>query len=470
LNCDVGVIGLAVMGQNLALNIHNNGFKVAVYNRTALVTDEFIKRCAENAGIIPAYTLEELAKALAPPRKIILMVKAGPPVDLVITGLLPLLEAGDIIIDGGNSHFTDTDRRVAELKSKGIFFLGTGISGGEYGALHGPSIMTGGSMTAYQQVEPILTSIAAKTEDGSCCTYLGSSSAGHYVKMVHNGIEYAIMQIIAETYDILRQGLKLPNAQIQGIFSGWNDAELNSYLMEITQDILKRTDEKTGVPLVEMILDKAEQKGTGKWTSQSALDFGIPVPTITAAVDGRILSAYKEQREQAAKVLTPPGGRQSDNLSIEQLRSAVYLAVLTSYAQGFHLLQAASQEKGYELNLREVARIWKGGCIIRAKLLDPIQKVYKEDPGLFNLLLSPVFSSEVNKRVSDLAEVICQSAACGLPTPALSASLNYIASLRAENLPSNLIQAQRDYFGAHTYQRVDQEGSFHTDWLNIKKA
>lgn len=469
---DFGVIGLAVMGQNLALNVESKGFKVSVFNRTSSRTEEFMARRGQGKNLVATYSIEDFVQSLARPRKIMLMVQAGPAVDAMIDTLLPLLEPGDMIIDGGNSHFSDTDRRTERLEGTGIHFLGTGISGGEYGALHGPSIMPGGPKEAYDAVAPIFTKIAAQTKDGACCTYLGPKSAGHYVKMVHNGIEYGIMQIIAEAYDFMRRYLRLSVSDIQRIVAEWNEAELNSYLFEITADILSRTDEKTGNPLVEMILDRAAQKGTGKWTSQSALDLGIPVPTITSAVDARILSSFKEQRVEASNLLTGPEPVQPDNVEelVGQLRAAVYLAVISAYAQGMHLLQEASTEHGYNLDLSEVARIWKGGCIIRATLLDAIQETFAAQPKLVNLLSSKTFSEVVNRHHDALREVVARAVKAGIPVLTLSASLAYIDSWRTDRLPANLIQAQRDYFGAHTYERIDEPGDHHTEWQDIQSV
>lgn len=469
INADIGVIGLAVMGQNLALNMENKGFRVAVYNRTSEKTKEFISQRGEGKHVFPAYTLEEFVQSLARPRKVMLMVKAGGPVDAVIDQLLELLEPGDVIIDGGNSYFADTDRRAEKVEAAGLHYLGTGVSGGEYGALHGPSIMPGGTADAYKIVEPIFTRIAAQTEDGPCCAYLGVDSAGHYVKMVHNGIEYGIMQTLAESYDLMHRGLGLPVDAIQKHVAEWNANELNSYLVEITAEILARQDEFSDQPLVSVIKDQAQQKGTGKWTSQSALDFGIPVPTITAAVDARILSSFKSQRESAAQQLAHPD--KPSNLDVDALgraiRSAVYLSVVAAYAQGMQLIGAASSEKNYGLTLHEVARIWKDGCIIRSVLLDPIQQAYKNDPELHNLLLAEPFTSQVNQQMDALRQTVSTAVQLGIPVPAMGATLAYIDSYRSARLPANLTQAQRDYFGAHTYERTDKPGSFHTPWQDI---
>jgi len=463
--CDIGVIGLAVMGQNLALNMHNKCFRTAVYNRTAERTRAFIEQRGD--GLYGAESLEEFVSALARPRKVLLLVKAGPAVDATLDALIPLLEPGDIVMESGNSHFSDTDRRQPEVEKMGVHFIGMGVSGGEYGALHGPSIMPGGRREAYESVEPILTRIAAQTADGPCCAYLGSGSAGHFVKMVHNGIEYGVMQVLAEAYDVMRRGMGLSNDRIQAVFAEWNQGELASYLVEITADILSRTDDETGDPLVEAILDEAQQKGTGKWTSQAALDLGVPVPTLTAAVDARILSAMKAQRVRHAQRLSGPDPAGVPETLLGDLADAVYLAVLASYAQGMHVFQAASEEKGYGLDRSVIARIWKGGCIVRSALLDPIQKAYEAEPGLESLLLAPHFSAAYAQRIGGLRRIAEAACSRGLPVPALSASLAYLDGLRTERLPANLIQAQRDYFGAHTYRRVDREGDFHTEWQDI---
>ncbi|HEX6972096.1 MAG TPA: NADP-dependent phosphogluconate dehydrogenase [Limnochordia bacterium] len=467
--CDIGVIGMAVMGQNLALNIESKGFEVAVFNRTASRTEEFVRTRGQGKRIVGATSLEAFVAALKPPRRAIIMVKAGQPVDEMIEQLLGHMARGDVIIDGGNSHYADTDRRAAQIEAAGLRFLGTGISGGEYGALHGPSIMPGGSRQAYELVASILTRAAAQTEDGPCCAYLGPRSAGHFVKMVHNGIEYGIMQILAEAYDIMRRGLELSTAAAQEIFAEWNANELQSYLVEITADILSRTDAETGLPLVEVIADSAQQKGTGKWTSQSALDHGIPVPTISAATEARILSSFRDERRRAAKVLSGPAPAWDweRTAALGALRDAVYLAVVATYAQGMHLLAAASSERDYGLDLALVARIWKGGCIIRSALLDPISRAFSAEPGRVNLLTAPPFAEAVNAKGDALRRVAAEAALHGIPTPALSASLHYIEAYRTERLPANLVQAQRDYFGAHTYERVDRPGSFHTEWQDI---
>ncbi|MDH7484926.1 MAG: NADP-dependent phosphogluconate dehydrogenase [Anaerolineae bacterium] len=461
-----GIIGLAVMGQNLALNVERNGFSVAVYNRTAERTKEFMAAQAVGKNIQAGYTLEEFVGLLARPRRIMVMVKAGPPVDEMIAQLKPQLAPGDVIIDGGNSFFLDTERRAEDLAAAGIFYIGSGVSGGEYGALHGPSLMPGGPREAYDLIEPVFTAIAAKVNGDPCVTYVGPRGAGHYVKMVHNGIEYGDMQLIAEAYDILRRAGGLSAAELHQAFAEWNQGELQSYLIEITADIFAKIDEETGQPLVDLILDEAQQKGTGKWTSQNALDLGAPIPTINAAVESRIISAYKSERVAASIVLSGPkveykGDRE---MLIRDVRDALYAAKICSYAQGFALLRAASQEYGYGLNLAELARIWRGGCIIRAAFLNDVRAAFQRNPDLPNLLLDPYFKEAVASRQDALRRVIQTAVGLGIPCLAFSASLAYYDAYRTARLPANLTQAQRDYFGAHTYRRIDREGSFHTEW------
>jgi len=463
---NIGLVGLAVMGQNLVLNIERNGFSVAVYNRTAARTEEFMAGSAKGKMVQAAYAVEELVDALERPRKIMLMVKAGPPVDATIEQLKPYLEPGDLIVDGGNSFFGDTERRAEELAKAGINYIGTGVSGGEYGALWGPSIMPGGQPEAWEMVKPILTAIAAQVNGDACVTYIGPRGAGHYVKMVHNGIEYGDMQLIAESYDILKRIGGLPAAQLHQVFAEWNEGELESYLIEITADILAKMDEETGQPLVEVILDEAKQKGTGKWTSQNALDLGAPTPTINAAVESRIISAYKDERVAASQVLSGPeiefdGDRAA---LIRDVRDALYAAKICSYAQGFALLRAASQEYDYNLKYGEIARIWRGGCIIRAAFLDDIRAAFERNPDLSNLLMDPEFGQAVQGRQGALRRVIQTAVANGVPCLAYSSALAYFDAYRTARLPANLTQAQRDYFGAHTYRRVDKEGTFHTEW------
>lgn len=465
---DIGIVGMAVMGQNLALNIESNGFKVAVYNRSRERTDEFISLRADEQEIIGCYSLKELTEVLARPRKIILMVKAGDPVDQVIDGLLPYLDEEDIIIDGGNSYFQDTDRRYARLKEEGIGFLGTGISGGEYGALHGPSIMPGGEAETYARVEDIFTAAAARTEYGPCVAYLGTGSAGHYVKMVHNGIEYGVMALISESYDFIRKVFKSGPDQIAGYFRRFNEKQ-QSYLLEITAEILVKEDSETGRPLINQILDQAKQKGTGKWSVQEALELGMPVPTITAAVNSRSLSSFKEERKQIGAEL---GGLNSVEINqqdfLNVLEEALYLAVIIAYAEGMKLLEAASAEYDYELDLAEVARIWMDGCIIRSDLLQPIRQAYQKDSG-FTLISTEEFLTEFQGKIGYLRELVTAAARIGIPLPAFSSALSYFDTLRSQELPANLIQAQRDYFGAHNYQRRDKNGTFHTEWQDSEK-
>ena len=467
--CDFGLIGLAVMGQNLALNVERNGFSVAVYNRTAARTKEFMAERAVGKNIVAGYTIEEFVGLLKKPRKIMLMVKAGAPVDAVIEQLKPHLEPGDLLIDGGNSFFGDTERRAAELERRGILYIGTGVSGGEYGALYGPSIMPGGQKEAYALVEPIFKAIAARVDGDPCVTYIGPRGAGHYVKMVHNGIEYGDMQLIAESYDILSRGAGLSAAELHEVFAEWNQGELSSYLIEITADIFAKIDEETGKPLVEVILDEAKQKGTGKWTSQNALDLGVPTPTINAAVESRIISSYKDERVAASAVLSGPTARYQGDRErlVRAVRAALYAAKICSYAQGFTLLRVASREYDYNLPLGDIARIWRGGCIIRARFLDKIRAAFERNPSLLNLLLDPDFAEAVQSRQDEWRFVVQTAVGLGIPCLAFSASLAYYDAYRSARLPANLTQAQRDYFGAHTYRRIDKEGSFHTEWQEM---
>jgi len=465
--CQFGVIGLAVMGQNLALNMESHGYSVAVYNRTAERTREFAETRTAGKRIVPTYTLEEFVQALERPRRILLMVKAGKPVDEVIQQVAPLLDKGDLLIDGGNSFFQDTERRSAQMTEAGLLYIGTGISGGEEGALKGPSIMPGGQPEAYALVEAMFQSIAAKVDGDPCVSYIGPRGAGHYVKMVHNGIEYADMQLISEAYDILHRGLGLSAAELRDIFAEWNKEELSSYLIEITANIFGKMDPDTGKPLVEVILDEAEQKGTGKWTSQNALDLGVPTPTINSAVEGRLLSAYKSERVVASRVLAGPrpAFRGDRAAFVQDVRRALYASKICAYAQGMALLRAASREYGYNLRLAELARIWRGGCIIRARLLGRIREAFTRDPDLPNLLLDAEFKDAVESRQESWRRVIQTAVEMGIPCAAMSVSLAYFDAYRSERLPANLLQAQRDYFGAHTYKRIDKPGVFHTEWL-----
>ena len=465
-----GVIGLAVMGENLALNVESRGFPIAVYNRTAAKTEAFMKERASDKDVVPAYSLEEFVNALERPRKILVMVKAGKPVDAVIEQLKPLLEEGDMIIDGGNSLYDDTERRTNDLEATGLGFMGMGVSGGEEGALNGPSLMPGGTKAAYEELEPILTKIAAQVDDGPCVTYIGPRGAGHYVKMVHNGIEYGDMQLIAEAYDLMNHALGLSADELHEVFAQWNTTdELNSFLIEITADIFTQIDSTTQLPLVNSILDAAGQKGTGRWTVVSSLELGVPIPTIYAAVNARVMSAYKEERVAAAKDLTmTPGDYEGDKKAfIDKIRDALYCSKMCSYAQGMALLNRASKEFGYEINLAQTARIWKGGCIIRAGFLDKIKNAFNENPNLPNLLLAPEFKQTILDRQEAWREVLAVSNKLGIPVPAFSASLDYFDSYRRDRLPQNLTQAQRDYFGAHTYERLDKPRGefFHTEWM-----
>ena len=465
-----GVIGLAVMGENLALNVESRGFPIAVYNRTAAKTEAFMTKRATGKDIVPTYSLEEFVNALERPRKILVMVKAGKAVDAVIQQLKPLLEEGDMIIDGGNSLYDDTERRTEELEATGLGFVGMGVSGGEEGALNGPSLMPGGTETAYRELEPILTKIAAQVDDGACVTFVGPRGAGHYVKMVHNGIEYGDMQLIAEAYDLMKNALGLSSEELHQVFSEWNQTEeLNSFLIEITADIFEKRDSSTQVPLVDLILDAAGQKGTGRWTVVSSLELGVPIPTIYAAVNARVMSAYKEERVAASKDLTFTTGKYEGDKQalVGKIRDALYCSKMCSYAQGMALIAKASQEFGYNIDLAETARIWKGGCIIRAGFLDKIKKAYQDNPRLANLLLAPEFKQSILDRQEAWREVLAISNQLGLPVPAFSASLDYFDSYRRDRLPQNLTQAQRDYFGAHTYERIDKPRGefFHTEWM-----
>ncbi|WP_127493529.1 NADP-dependent phosphogluconate dehydrogenase [Paenibacillus glycanilyticus] len=464
----IGVIGLAVMGKNLALNIESRGFTVSVYNRSREKTDELIKESA-GKNLVPAYTVEEFVQSLESPRKILIMVQAGAGTDATIDALVPHLDKGDIIIDGGNAYFPDTVRRSKALEEQGIRFIGTGVSGGEEGALKGPSIMPGGQESAYKLVEPILTAISAKVGDDACCTYIGPDGAGHYVKMVHNGIEYGDMQLICEAYDLLKNTLDLNAEELHSIFTEWNKGELDSYLIEITADIFSKYDPETGKPMVDVILDSAGQKGTGKWTSQSSLDLGVPLSIITESVFTRFLSAMKDERIAASKVLNGPVKKpfEGDKVAfIESVRKALFASKICSYAQGFAQMRAASEE--YEWNLRygDIAKIFRAGCIIRARFLQNIMDAYDRDPNLSNLLLDPYFQGVVDSYQGAWREVVGTAVANGVPVPAFASALSYFDSYRSERLPANLLQAQRDYFGAHTFKRLDKEGTFHYNWMN----
>jgi 6-phosphogluconate dehydrogenase len=463
----VGVVGLAVMGRNLALNIAEHGYSVAVYNRTAAKVEELLAIAGEKR-IVGTNSLADFVQALEQPRKIILMVKAGEAVDDMLQRLLPHLASGDLVVDGGNSHYLDTVRRHRELKDKGIHFVGAGISGGEEGALKGPAIMPGGDKKAYSLVESVLTAIAAKVEGKPCCTYIGGDGAGHFVKMVHNGIEYADMQLICEAYFLLKKMVGLTAPQIHEIFKKWNQGELSSYLIEITADIFTKIDAETGQHLVDVILDVAGEKGTGKWTSHSGLDFGVAIPTITEAVFARYLSAAKAERIVAGDKLQGPRSKEKpsgeDSGIIESIRRALYASKICAYAQGFSLLAAASREYDWRLNLGEISMIFRGGCIIRAQFLARIKETYEQKCGLNNLLLAEYFSDILERYQQDWREVIAAAVVRGIPIPAFSSALAYFDGYRSRELPANLLQAQRDYFGAHQYQRVDKNGYFHTQW------
>ncbi|WP_243367816.1 NADP-dependent phosphogluconate dehydrogenase [Fundidesulfovibrio soli] len=465
-NRDIALIGLAVMGQNLALNMAGKGFSVTVHNRTASVTHEFMERAGTAAGLRAEDTLAGMVATLARPRKVFLMVKAGSAVDHVIDELAPLLEPGDIIVDGGNSHYRDTELRAETLAAKGLHYLGVGVSGGEEGALRGPSIMPGGDRDAYALLEPILTAIAARADGEPCVGWMGKGGAGHFVKMVHNGIEYGDMQLIAEAYDILGRAGGLEAGRQAEVYARWNEGPLASYLVDITSQVLARTDKDTGKPLVDMVLDEAEQKGTGRWTAESALELGVPVPTLTAAVEARNISAMKTQRVRASRLLAgpaPQGGVDVDAL-VADMEQALYAAKVCSYAQGFSLLAEADRRSEFGLELGLAAKVWRAGCIIRAAFLDDIAASFRREPGLDNLLLAREFTGQVESRIPALRRIVGLAVAAGIPVPALGASLSYFDGYRSGRLPANLIQAQRDCFGAHTFKRTDREGVFHADW------
>ncbi len=455
----IGVVGLGVMGANLARNIESKGFPVAGFDLDEAKTKAF--------PLVTATTPEQLMKMLERPRRVLVMVPAGKPVDSVIEHLRPHLERGDMLLDGGNSFFKDTDRRTDELASAGIHFLGVGVSGGEEGALLGPAIMPGGSREGWEAVAPVLRAIAAKAEDGELCVaYMGPRGAGHYVKMVHNGIEYGDMQLIAEIYDLLHRGAGLSAKEIASIFATWNEGELRSYLIEITALVLERVDEETGTPLVDLILDEAQQKGTGKWMSQNAFDVGTPIPTVNAAVEARLLSALKAERVAASPLLRGPSGSLEGDRAwlIDAARQALYASKITSYAQGMALLSQASKEYGYDIHPGEVAKIWRAGCIIRASLLSDVRAAFDRNAGLVNLMVDSAFSEALNSRQQAWRRVVQAAVGIGVPVPAIGASLAYYDAYRSARLPANVTQAQRDLFGAHTYRRVDRDGVFHTDW------
>ena len=465
-----GLIGLGVMGENLVLNAERNGFSSVVYNRTAAKTDAFLAGRGAGKDIVGAYTLQEFVAALERPRRILMMVKAGDPVDDTIAQISPYLEEGDLLIDGGNSLYTDTERRVADLESKSFGYIGMGVSGGAKGALEGPSMMPGGTRAAYDAIESLVRKMAAQVDDGPCVTYIGPGGAGHFVKTVHNGIEYGIEQVLAEAYDLMKRSAGLSGVQMADVLTAWNGTEeMSSFLVEITEICLRATDPDTGGELVEQIVDAAGQKGTGLWTVESALQMGVPVPTIYAALNARVLSSMRTERMAAESVLPAPPdhafslGTPSDGMA--PLFDACVLACIASYAQGMALLQEASKLHNYNLDLSAIGQIWKGGCIIRARLLQRIQNAYTGNAALPNLLVDPWFADQVNRRLPGLRQVVAGAALAGIPVPCLSSSLDYIDSYRTGRLPQNLVQAMRDCFGAHTYERVDKPGNFHTEWM-----
>lgn len=465
---DFGLIGLAVMGQNLVLNMDDHGFTVAVYNRTVSKVDDFINGNAQGTKVIGTHSLEELASVLKRPRRVMLLVKAGQPVDDFIEQLLPHLEEGDIIIDGGNSNYNDTIRRTKYVESKGLLYIGTGVSGGEEGARHGPSIMPGGSPEAWPHVKPIFQAVAAKVEDGTpCCDWVGEDGAGHFIKMVHNGIEYGDMQLISESYFLMKNALGLNHDEMHRVFAEWNEGKLDSYLIEITRDIMGYRDE-AGEPMLEKILDTAGQKGTGKWTAVSALEMGIPLTLIAEAVLARFLSALKDERVEASQVLTGPspafdGDKQA---FIDDIREALYAAKIISYAQGYMLMRAAAEEYDWNLNYGGIALMWRGGCIIRSIFLGRIKEAFDNEPDLTNLLLDSYFKEQVDAAQAAWRRVVAKAVEWGVPVPAMSSALAFYDGYRNDRLPANLLQAQRDYFGAHTYERVDKPRGefFHTNW------
>jgi 6-phosphogluconate dehydrogenase len=474
-SCDIGLIGLAVMGENLALNIASRGYSIAVFNRTTSVTDAFTGGRGRQPNVVGCHTLPDLVAALKPPRKVMMMVKAGPAVDDLIKTLIPLLSKGDVIIDGGNTHYGDSERRTKEVEAAGLLYIGTGVSGGEEGALKGPSLMPGGSKAAWPLVQPIFQAIAAKVGpkgDIPCCDWVGPRGAGHYVKMVHNGIEYGDMQLICEAYWLLKQGAGLSNDQLAAVFAEWNKGDLDSYLIEITRDIFTVKDPDTGDSMVDRILDKAGAKGTGKWMSQLALDLGVPSTLVTEAVYARCLSALKEARVRASKVLKGPDLTTHDRPAefIEQVRQALYASKIASYAQGYVQLAAAAKEHEWPLDYGAIAMMWRGGCIIRAQFLERIHDAYKAQPDLENLMLAPYFADALAKAQQSWRHVIATAATIGVPVPAFMTALAYYDGYRHATLPANLLQAQRDYFGAHTYERTDKPGTFHTEWLDLRRT
>ena len=468
---DIGLIGLAVMGENLVLNMESKGFTVAVFNRSVDKVDKFMAGRGAGKNFIGCHSIAELCANLECPRKVMMLVKAGSPVDDFIEQIIPNLEAGDIIIDGGNSHFPDTIRRTKYVESKGFLFIGTGVSGGEEGALLGPSMMPGGSPAAWPAVKTIFQAVAAKVDGEPCCDWVGENGAGHFVKMVHNGIEYGDMQIICEAYQIMKELLGMTADEMHDTFAEWNKGDLDSYLIEITRDIFTVRDPKTGDFMVDRILDTAGAKGTGKWMSQLALDLGVPSTLVTEAVYARCLSALKEARVRASKVLVGPdlAYRGDHQEFIGQVRQALYASKIASYAQGFVQLAMAAKEHDWQLDYRSISMLWRGGCIIRAQFLDRIAEAYQSDPNLENLMLAPYFAKAIADSQSGWRHVIATAATIGVPVPVFMTALAYYDGYRHENLPANLLQAQRDYFGAHTYQRTDTPGTFHTEWLELRK-
>ncbi len=466
-----GLIGLGVMGENLVLNAERNGYSSVVYNRTYAKTEEFLAGRGAGKDIVGAATLQDFVGALERPRRILMMVKAGQPVDDTIDAISPYLEEGDLLIDGGNSLYADTERRVAELERKSFGYIGMGVSGGAKGALEGPSMMPGGTRAAYDAIEPLVRKMAAQVSDGPCVTYIGPGGAGHFVKTVHNGIEYGIEQILAEAYDLMKRVAGMNGDQMADVLAGWNETEeLASFLVEITEVCLRTKDPETGADLVEAIVDAAGQKGTGLWTVVSALEMGVPVPTIYAALNARVLSSLRPERLAAGALLPPPPahsfslGEPADGMA--PLRDACIAACIVSYGQGMALLQEASKLHDYNLNFSAIGQIWKGGCIIRARLLQRIQNAYSANPTLANLVLDPWFAEQINRRLPGLRQVVAGAALAGIPVPCLSSTLDYIDSYRSGRLPQNLVQAMRDCFGSHTYERTDKPGSFHTEWLD----
>lgn len=466
----IGVVGMAVMGKNLALNIESRGYSVAIYNRTGSKTEKVVADHPDK-NLVPSYTIEDFVNSLETPRRIILMVKAGAPTDATIKSLLPHLDKGDVLIDGGNTFFQETMRRNEELDNSGINFIGMGVSGGEKGALEGPSLMPGGQKEAYDLVEPILKKIAAKAEDGEACvTYVGPNGAGHYVKMVHNGIEYGDMELIAESYNLMRNLLGLSNDEISDVFNEWKDGELKSYLIDITADILTRKDDLgTGKPIIDVILDRAGNKGTGKWSSQSALELGVPQSLITESVYARYISAMKDERVAASQVLPNPEfdlGDVNKKELVEKIRRALYFSKIMSYAQGFEQLRVASENYDWNLNYGDMAKIWREGCIIRAQFLQKITDAYEKNPELKNLMLDDYFKKIVEEYQNDVRDIAALAIKAGVACPGFSSAITYYDQYRSAHLPANIIQAQRDYFGAHTYERTDREGIYHYEWYH----